>query len=167
MSEDPIELLLVQLDSFSNIIEEEFQGLALRPITETYMGSTKPLFSDAYRTHVHPTDTVDPHQTLAHSVWRNPSGHDLYENFEYIRQPLNPHHPPTIEAGPSGQTIDHPIEQVIYPIVMSAQLHFDTGVITSTHSQGTSTITPTFTPLHTTSPHGPQDPVGTPLYQRM
>jgi hypothetical protein len=84
------------------------------------MGSTEPLFSDTYRTLVRPTDTVDPHKTPSGYVWKTPSGHDIYENFEYIRQPLNPHNPPTTEVGPFDQTIDHPIEKVIDPNVTSS-----------------------------------------------
>jgi hypothetical protein len=40
VSESPIEPLLVRLDSFENIIEEQVPRFPLRPITETYMGST-------------------------------------------------------------------------------------------------------------------------------
>jgi hypothetical protein len=163
----PIEPLFLRLDSLGNVIEEEVPGLPERPIIETYMGSTEPIFGDDYRTPIRPTTTVDTHHTPAHSVWRTPSGRDLYEHFEYIRQPLNPHDTPAVEAGPSGQTIDHPIEQVIDPTVTSTQVHLNVGVITSTHTQGTSTATPTFTPFHSTTPHVPQDPVGTSLHQRM
>ena len=98
------------------------------------MGSTEPIFSDDFRTLVRPTNTIDPHQTPARSVWRNPSGCDIYEHFEYIRQPLNPHDPLATEARPSGQTIDHPIEQVIDPAITSAQVHINIGVVTSHHT---------------------------------
>jgi hypothetical protein len=107
---DPTEPLLVRLESFSNIIEEKVSGLPSRPITETYKGSTKPIFGDDYRTPIHPTTAIDTHQTHSFSVWRNPLGHDLCEHFEYIHKPLNPHDTPAVEAGPFGQTIDHPIE---------------------------------------------------------
>jgi hypothetical protein len=77
---------------------------------------------------------------------------DLYDHFEYIRQPLNPHDTLAVEAGPSGQIIDHPIDQVIDPTATSAQVHINDGVIISTHTQGTSIVTPTFTHFHSTNP---------------
>jgi hypothetical protein len=110
---------------------------------------------------------VNPQQTLVRSIWRTPSGRDLYEHFDFIQQPLDPHDPLVTEAGPSGQTIDRPIEQVVDPAATSTQIHLNVGVVTPNHAQGTSTVTPTTTPLHTTTPHVPQDPVGTPLHQRM
>jgi hypothetical protein len=62
------------------------------------MGSTEPIFGDDYRTPIRPTTAVDPNPTPAHSVWRTSSGRDLYEHFESIRQPFNPHDPP-VETG--------------------------------------------------------------------
>jgi hypothetical protein len=100
------------------------------------MGSTKPTFSDEYRTPVLPTTAVDTNPTPTRSVWRTSSGRDLYENFESFRQPFNPHDPP-VESGPSGQTMNHPIDQVIKPIIASTQVYPNTRLITSTHSQGT------------------------------
>jgi hypothetical protein len=94
------------------------------------MGSTEPIFSDDFRTHVCPTDIVDPHQTPSLFVWMNPSRHNHYDNFEYIRQPLNPHDPLLAKAGPSNQTIDRRIEHVIDTAVTSAQVHLNAGVIT-------------------------------------
>jgi hypothetical protein len=131
------------------------------------MGSTEPIFGDDYRTPIRPTTIVDTNHTHTHYVWINPLGHDLYDNFEYIQQPLNPRDTPATEVRPSGQTIDHPIKQVVDPVVTSTKVHLNDGVITSIHTQGTSTTTPTFTHFHSTTPHVPQDPVGTSLHQRM
>jgi hypothetical protein len=110
MSTAPLEPLFLRLDSLGNVIEEEIPRLPERPYTKTYMVSTEPFFGDGYRTPIRPTTTVDTNPTPSFSVWRTSSGHDLYENFEYIRQPFNPHDPPAIEMGPFGQTIDHPID---------------------------------------------------------
>jgi hypothetical protein len=84
VSKAPIEPLMVKLDLFGNIIEEEVPCFPLRPITETYMGSTERIFSDDFRTPVHPTDVVDPHKTPDRYVWRTPSGRDIYDHFKYI-----------------------------------------------------------------------------------
>jgi hypothetical protein len=69
--------------------------------------------------------------------------------------------------GTSGQTMNHPIDQVINPIVTSTQVHSNVGLITFTHSQGTSIPTPTFTNFHSTTPHVSHDLAGTSLHQRM
>jgi hypothetical protein len=166
VSTTPLEPLFLRLDSLGNVIDEEVPQLPERAFTETYMGSTEPIFGDEYRTPIHPTTAVDTNPTPAHSVWRTSSGRDLYEHFESIRQPFNPHDPP-VETGPSGQTMNHPIDQVINPTVTSAQVHPNVGLITSTHSQGTSIPTPTFTNFHSTAPHVPHDLAGTSLHQRM
>jgi hypothetical protein len=166
VSKTPLEPLFLHLDSLGNVIDEEVPQLLERAFIETCMGSTEPIFGDEYRTHVHPTTAVDTNPTPARSVWRTSSGHDLYENFESIRQPFPPHDPP-IETGPFGQTMNHPISQVINDIVTSAQFHPNDGLITSTHSQGISIPTPTFTNFHSTTPHVPHDLVGTSLHQRM
>ena len=97
------------------------------------MGSTKPIFGDEYRTPIHPTTKVDTNPTPTHSVWRTSSGRDLYEHFESIRQPFNPHDP-HVEIGPSGQAMNHPIDQVINPTIMLAQVHPNAGLITYSHS---------------------------------
>jgi hypothetical protein len=125
---------------------------------------------DEYITLVQSIDMLNPQHTLFQSICKTPSGHDLYEQFDFIQPPLDPHYPfasTTTEAGPSDQTIDHPIEYVVDPATTSTQIHLNAGVITPNHAQGTSTVTPTTTPLHTTTPHVPYDPVGTPLHQRM
>jgi hypothetical protein len=50
---------------------------------------------------------------------------------------------------------------------MLAQIHYNDRIVTPNHAKGTSTITPTTTPFHTTTPYVPQNPVGTPIYPRM
>jgi hypothetical protein len=162
----PLEPLFLRLDSFANVIDEEVPRLPERIFTETYMGSTEPIFGDEYRTHVHPSIAVDTNPTPARSIWRTSSGHDLYEHFESLRQPFHPHDPPN-ETGPSGQTINHPVDQVINPIVTLAQVHTNDGLITSTHLQGTSIPTPISTSFYSTAPHVPHDSVGTSFQPRM
>jgi hypothetical protein len=63
VSVTPLEPLLVRLDSLGNVIDEEVPRLPERIFTETYMGSTEPIFGDEYRTPVHPSTTVEtnPH----------------------------------------------------------------------------------------------------------
>jgi hypothetical protein len=46
----PLEPLLLRLDSLGNVIDEEVPRLPERPLTETYMGSTQPIFGEEYRT---------------------------------------------------------------------------------------------------------------------
>jgi hypothetical protein len=135
----PLKPLLVRLDSLGNVIEKEVPRLPERIFTETYMGSTEPIFGDEYRTPVCPSTAEDTNTTPSHYVWRNSSGHDIYEHFESFRQPFHPHDPPS-ETGPSGQTMNHSFDQVINPIVTLAQVHPNAGLITSTHIQGTSTL---------------------------
>jgi hypothetical protein len=130
------------------------------------MGSKKPTFGDEYRTPVRSTIAVDTNPTPTRSIWRTSSGRDLYEHFESFRQPFNPHDPP-VETGPSGQTMNHPTDQVINPTVASAQVYHNTRLITSTHSQGTSIPTPAFTKFHSIAPHVPHNPVGTSFHPRM
>jgi hypothetical protein len=60
----PLEPLLVCLDSLGDVIDEEVPRLPERIFTETYMGSTEPLFGDEYRTHVRPSTAVEPIQHL-------------------------------------------------------------------------------------------------------
>jgi hypothetical protein len=162
----PLEPLFLRLDSLGNFIDEEVPQLPARDFTNTYMGSTEPTFGDEYRTPVRPTTTVDTNITPARSIWRTSLGQDLYEHFESFRQPFNPHDPP-IESGPSGQTMNHPINQFINPTIASAQVYPNVGLITSTHSQGTSIPTPTFTNFHSSAPHVPYDPAGTSFHPRM
>jgi hypothetical protein len=76
--------LFLHLDSLRNVIDEEVPQLLKRAFTETYMGSTEPIFGDEYRTLIRPTTKVDTNPTHARFVWRTSSRHDLYENFESI-----------------------------------------------------------------------------------
>jgi hypothetical protein len=56
----PIELLLLRLDSFGNVIAEDYPRLSSRPYIKTNMESTQPYFNDEYMTHVHPANIVNP-----------------------------------------------------------------------------------------------------------
>jgi hypothetical protein len=129
MSVTPLEPLFLRLESRGNVIDEEVPRLSERNFTETYMGSTEPIFGDENRTLVHPSTVVDTNPTPAHSVWRTSSGCDLYEHFESFQQPFHPHDPHS-ETRPSGQTMNHPVNQVINPTVTSAQVHPNDGLIT-------------------------------------
>jgi hypothetical protein len=130
------------------------------------MGSTEPTFDHEYRTLICPSTIVDENPTPSRSIWRTSSGHDLYEYFESFQQPFNPYDPP-IESGPSGKTMNHPIDQVINRNFVLAQVHPNAGLITSTHSQGTSIPTLVFTNFHSTAPHVRHDPTGTSFHPRM
>jgi hypothetical protein len=114
-----LEPLFLHLDSDGNVIDEEVPRLSERNFTKTYMGSTEPIFGDEYRTPVRPSTIVDTNPTLSCSIWRNSSRRDLYEHFKSFRQPFHPHDPPS-ETGPSGQTMNHPVDQVINPTVTLA-----------------------------------------------
>jgi hypothetical protein len=85
MSVNPLEPLLVRLYSIGNIIDEEIPRLPEMIFTETYMGSTKPIFGDEYRTLVRPSTAVETNPTPTRSIWRTSSGRDLYEHFESFR----------------------------------------------------------------------------------
>jgi hypothetical protein len=63
--------------------------------------------------------------------------------------------------------MNHPVDQVIHPIAMSAQVHPNVGIITSPHLQGTSIPTPLFTNFSSIAPHVPHDLVGTSFHPRM
>lgn len=165
VSVTPLEPLLVRLDSLGNVIDKEVPQLPERIFTETYMGSTEPIFGDEYRTLVHPSTTVETNPTPACSVWRTSSGCDLYEHFESFRQPFPPHDPPS-ETGPSGQTMNHPVDQVIHPTTTQAQVHPNARLITSTHPQRTSISTPVSTIFYSTAPHVPHDLAGTSSHPR-
>jgi hypothetical protein len=167
VSQVPIEPLLLRLDSLGNVIEEECPRLSLRPYTETQMENTQHDYNDEYMTPVWSTDMVNPQQTHVRSIWRTPSGRDIYEKFNFSRPPLDPLTSAGAEAGPSGQTIDRPIEQVVNPVATSVQVQSNVGVIMPSHTQGTLTVTPTTPPFQTTTPYVPQNPVGTPIHHRM
>ena len=66
----PLEPLLLRLDPLGNVIDEEIPRLPERPITETYMGSTQPIFGEEYRTPIPPRTTVNTNFTPARSIWR-------------------------------------------------------------------------------------------------
>jgi hypothetical protein len=162
----PLEPLLVRLESLGNIIDEEVPQLLERIFTETYMGSTEPIFGDKNRTPVCPNTIVNTNPTPAHFVWRTSSGCDLYEHFESFRQPFHPHDPPS-EIGPSGQTMNHPVDLVINPTITPTQVHPNARLITSTHIQRTSISTPVSTRFYSTAPHVPHDLAGTSSHPRM
>jgi hypothetical protein len=166
VSVTPLEPLLVRLDYLGNIIDEEVPRLPERIFTETYMGSTEPIFGDEYRTPIHPITAVDTNPTPTRSVWTTSLGRDLYENFESFRKSFQPHDPPS-ETGPSGQTMNHPVDQVINPTVTLAQVHPSARLITSTHLQSTSISTLVSTSFYSTAPHVPHDPAGTSSHSRM
>jgi hypothetical protein len=63
--------------------------------------------------------------------------------------------------------MDHPVDQVINPIVTPAQVHPNVGLITSTHLQGTSIPTLVSTSFYSIAPHVPHDPAGTYFHPRM
>jgi hypothetical protein len=130
------------------------------------MGSIEPIFGDDYRTLVHPSIAVDMNPTLAHSVWRTSLGRDLYEHFKSFLQPFQPHDPPS-ETGPSSQTMNHLVDQVINPTITPTQVHPNSGIVTSTHLQITSISTPVSTRFYSTTPHVPHDLAGTSSHPRM
>jgi hypothetical protein len=166
VSVTPLEPLLVRLDSLGNVIDEEVPRLLERIFIETYMGSMEPIFGDEYRTPVRPSTAVETSPTPIRSVWRTSSGCDLYEHFESIRQPFHPHDPPS-ETGPSVQTMNHPVDQVIHSTTTPAQVHPNVGLITSTNPQSTSISTPVSTSFYSTALHVPHDPAGTSSHPRM
>jgi hypothetical protein len=169
VSEAPIKPLLVELYSFCNVIEEEIPHLSLRPYTKTQMEDTQH-DCDEYETPFWSAGMVNPQQTHVHSIWRTPSGCDIYENCKFSRPSLESHDPVAfivVEVGPFNQTIDCPIEKALNPTSTSTKIQYNVGFITPNHSQVTSTITPTTTHFHTTNPYVPQNIVGTPIHQRM
>jgi hypothetical protein len=95
MSVTPIKPLLVHLDSLGNSIDEEVPRLSESIFTETYMGSTEPIFCDKYRTPIRPSTAIETNPTPAHSIWRTSLGRNLYEHFKSIRQSFHPHDPPS------------------------------------------------------------------------
>jgi hypothetical protein len=166
VSVTPLKPLFVHLDSLGNVIDEEVPRLPERIFTETYMGSMEPIFGDEYRTLVRPGTAVATNPTPTFSVWRTSSGRDLYEHFESIQQPFHSHDPPS-ETGPSGQTMNHPVDQVIHPTVTPAQVHPNARLITSTHPQSTSISTPISTSHYSTTSHVLHNPAGTSSHPRM
>jgi hypothetical protein len=80
----PLIPLLVRLDSSGNIIVEYYPHLPSRPYNRFDMEPIQPNFNDEYRTPLCSTKMVNLQQTLVCSIWRTPSGHDLYEQFNFI-----------------------------------------------------------------------------------
>jgi hypothetical protein len=111
----PIEPLLLRLDSLGNVIDKEVPRLPERPFFEAYMGYTQPIFGEEYR-------VVNTNPTPARSIWRTPSGRSLYEHFESLRQPFHPDNLPG-EAGPSSQTMSHPVDRVVNPTIPLQTAH--------------------------------------------
>jgi hypothetical protein len=52
------------------------------------MEPIQPNFKEEYTTPVHSDEMVDPHQTPVHSIWRTPSGQDLYEKLILVHRLL-------------------------------------------------------------------------------
>jgi hypothetical protein len=146
-----LEPLLLRLYSLGNFINEEIPRLPERPITETYMGSTQPIFGEEYGTPVRPSTATSISPTTARSIWRTPSGRNLYEHFESIRHPFHPDDLPG-RAGPSGQTMSHPVDQIVRPTIplQTAQ----------------STIVPHIPTIPAGNPVITQAPIGTPVTPR-
>jgi hypothetical protein len=130
------------------------------------MESTQPDFNDKYMNLIHPDDMVNPQQTPIFSIWRAPSGHDLYKKFIFIRPPFDPLNSVGAEARPSDQTIDRPIKQVVNPTATSLKVQSNTGVIFPSNIQGNLTVTPTTPPIQPTTPYIPSNPVRTPLHHK-
>jgi hypothetical protein len=131
------------------------------------MENTQHDYNDEYTTLVQSADMVNLEQTPVRSIWRTPSGCDLYKHFNFSRPPLNPLTSAGAEAGPSSQTINRPIEQVVNPAATSIQIQSNAGVVMPNHTQGTLIVTPTTTPFQTTTPYVPYNPVGTPIHHQM
>jgi hypothetical protein len=150
-SATPLEPLLLRLDSLGNVINEEIPRLPEKPITETYMGSTQPIFGEEYGTPVRPSTATSISPTTARSIWRTPSGRNLYEHFESIRHPFRPDDLPG-RAEPSGQTMSHPVDQIVRPTIplQIAQ----------------STIVPHIPTIPAGNPVITQAPIGTPVTPR-
>jgi hypothetical protein len=167
VSQVPIEPLLLQLDSLGNVIEEECPRLLSRPYTETQTKHTQQDYNDEHTPHVQYVGMVNPQQTLVRSIWRTPSGRDLYEKINFSRPPLDPLTYAGAETRPSGQTIDRPIEKVVNPVASSVQVQSNIGVVILSHTQGTLMVTPTTPPLQPTTSYVPQNLVGTPIHHGM
>jgi hypothetical protein len=72
---------------------------------------------------------VDPQQNPIHSIWRTPSGRDIYKKFNFSRPPFDPPHASTTvdaEVGLSGQPINRPVEPTINIDTTSRQVHSET-----------------------------------------
>jgi hypothetical protein len=89
---NPLDPLLLRVDSSRNIIVEYYPRLPSRPYEELDMEPEQPNQNEEYTTHVHSTEMVDPHQTHVRPIWRTPSGRDLYEKFNLNRPLFIPPH---------------------------------------------------------------------------
>ena len=54
------------------------------------MEPIQPNFKEKYATLVRSIEIVHPHQNFVRSIWRTPSGRDLYEKFNFSRPPFDP-----------------------------------------------------------------------------
>jgi hypothetical protein len=140
------------LESLGNIIEEDCARLLSRPYTETQMESTQPDFNGEYMNPICAIDMVNLQQTHARSIWTNPSRSELYKKFNFSRPPFDPLTFVGVKIGPSGQTIDRPIEQVVNNDATSIQFQSNTRVIFLIHIQGNLIVTPTTPLLQPTTP---------------
>jgi hypothetical protein len=77
------------------------------------MEPIQPNLNDEYTTHVHSNEMVNLQQTFVHYIWRNPFRRDIYEKFNFIPPPFGPPTFTDAEEVLSGQTINHPIEQIV------------------------------------------------------
>jgi hypothetical protein len=112
---------------------------------------------------------VDPRQTHVRSIWRTPSGRVLYEKNNFGQPLFDPPHAYTttsVDVKPSGQPIDHPINQMINPTTTFRQVKSEIGVVLPSHLQSTLMVTPTIL-LQAIDSYTPQNLVGTPSHQRM
>jgi hypothetical protein len=119
-----------------NIVVEDYPHLPSRPYNQLDMEPIQPTFNEEYTTPIRSTEMVDPQQTLVCSIWRTPSGRDLYEKNNFSRPPFDSPHTSTslgAEVGPSGQPIDRPIKQTINIATTSGQVQSETGVVLPSH----------------------------------
>jgi hypothetical protein len=144
--EIPHDPLLVRVDSSGNIVVEDHPILPSRPYNQLDMEPIQPTFNEEYTTPVCSTEMVDPQQTPVHSIWRTPSSQIFMKNLISVRPLFDPPHASTTigaDAGPSGQPIDHPVNQIINPATTSGQVKSETRVMLPSHLQSTLMVTPT------------------------
>jgi hypothetical protein len=88
---NPLDLLLVQVDSLGNSIPKDYPILLSRLSEEVNMESKQLNISEGYTTPAH-TRMVDPSQTHVHPIWKTPLGHDIFEKFNLNRPFYAPPH---------------------------------------------------------------------------
>jgi hypothetical protein len=157
------------MDSSGNIVVEYYPRLLSRPYQKVDMEPIQLNVNKEYTTPVCSTGMVDLKQTLVCSIWRTPSGRDIYEKINFSQPPFDPPHAFVVvgaEEGPSGHSIDHLINQIVHMATTSGQVQSDKGVILPSHLQSTMMVTPTV-PLQDATSYTPQNHVGTPSNQRM